>query len=188
MVMVQSLAAAMASLLVSSALCAEPLIDNERVTVWETTGPGAPAVHDFVGVPLARPGTATWGQRGEAPGVAGSKSIVIELKDVSVAPITNASGYPDAFPRPRIEKLFENDRVIVWSYRWNPGEPTPMHFHDKDTVVVYEDDTTMRSTTPEGKSVVSHYRSGEVHYNARNRVHTETLLSPAGSAVITELK
>jgi len=26
---------------------------------------------------------------------------------------------------------------IVWRYRWNLGEPTPVHFHDKDVVVVY---------------------------------------------------
>jgi hypothetical protein len=80
----------------------------------------------------------------------GSRSLIIELKDHPVAPYENKTGYPLAFPRPHVKKLLENNRVILWSYRWNPGEPTPMHFHDKDVVVVYLGDTALVSTTPNG--------------------------------------
>ena len=78
--------------------------------------------------------------------------------------------------------------MIVWSYRWNPGEPTPMHFHDKDVVVVYEEDTALRSTTPDGKGLINDYKEGQVKFNLRDRTHTETLVTGAGSAVMTELK
>ena len=30
--------------------------------------------------------------------------------------------------------------------------PTPVHFHDKDVVVVYLEDGSLRSTTPDGQS------------------------------------
>jgi hypothetical protein len=121
----------------SLSFAAQPIIDNERVTVWDTTSPLPPAERDFVAVSLTRKGTAVLGHKGDTPGKAGERTIVIELKDHPVAPLPNKTGYPNAFPRPHVKKLLENDRVVVWSYHWNPGEPTPMHFHDKDVVVVY---------------------------------------------------
>jgi hypothetical protein len=167
---------------------AEPIIDNERVTVWDTVSPLPPAEHDFVAVSLSKKGTAVLGHKGDIPGQAGSRTVVIELKDHPVAPIPNNSGYPNAFPRPRITKLLETGRIIVWSYRWNLDEPTPMHFHDKDVVVVYEEDTALKSTTPDGKSVVNEYKSGDIRFNRGGRTHSELLVRDTGSAVITELK
>ncbi len=165
-----------------------PIIDNERVTVWDVTSAMAPAEYDFVAVPLSRKGAAVFGHKGDTPGEAGSRTIVIELKDHPVAPLANKSGYPNAFPRPHVKKLLENDRVIVWSYAWKPGEATPMHFHDKDVVVVYEEDTALKSTTPDGKVTVNEYKSGQTKFNARDRTHTELLIRGTGSAVMTELK
>ena len=167
---------------------AVPIIDNERVTVWDVTSPLPPAGHDFVAVSLTRKGTAVLGHKGDTPGKAGERTIVIELKDHPVAPLPNKTGYPNAFPRPHVKKLIENDRVIVWSYHWNPGEPTPMHFHDKDVIVVYEEDTALKSTTPDGQNVVNEYKDGQVKFNLRDRTHTELLVRGTGSAVMTELK
>jgi hypothetical protein len=167
---------------------AQPSIDNERVIVWDTTSPLAPAEHDFVAVSLSGKRRVMFGHKGGIPGVAGSRTVVISLKDYPVAPISNNSGYPNAFPRARAKKLLENDRVVVWSYSWNLDEPTPMHFHDKDVVVVYQEDTALKSTTPDGKSVVNEYKTRDIRFNRRDRVHTELLVRGTGSAVITELK
>jgi hypothetical protein len=167
---------------------ARPVIDNERVTVWDTTIPLPPAAHEFVAVSLSRKGTAVLGHKGDIPGEAGARTVVIELKDHPLPPLVNNSGYPNAFPRPHIVKLLEDDKVIVWSYRWNPGEATPVHFHDKDVVVVYEDDTALKSTTPDGNSVINEYTSGTIRFNKGNRIHTELLVRDTGSAVMTELK
>ena len=41
--------------------------------------------------------------------------------------------------------MLENDKVIVWDYVWRPHEPTPMHFHDKDTLVVFEETGALQS-------------------------------------------
>jgi len=172
----------------SAALAVRAVIDNERVTVWDATGSLPPAAHDFVAITLSQPGNAMFGHAGDPVGTAGSRTVIVELKDHPVAPIPNNSGYPNAFPRPHIDKILENDRVIVWRYRWNLGEPTPMHFHDKDVVVVYLEDSALKSTEPDGKSVVNEYKSGDIRFNRRDRTHTELLVRDAASAIITELK
>jgi len=106
-----------------------------------------------------------------------------------VAPVTNTSGYPNAFPRPgKNVKVYEDARVIVWDYTWAPGVPTPMHFHDKDVVVIYLGNGSLKSTTLDGKSVVSKWAPGDTRFNRRERVHTETLIEGQLRAIITELK
>ena len=100
--------------------------------------------------------------------------MVIDLKDVKVAPIANTSGYPLGFPRPGSKKLFENARVVVWDYTWKPGVATPMHFHDKDTVLVSLADGQVAFTTPDGKTVVGSNSFGLVKFSPRNRTHLKT--------------
>jgi hypothetical protein len=170
----------------------KPVIDNDRVTVWDVTwtkGQTNPAGsdRDVVEMRLTGPkaGTASFGAK---PGKMGARSLIIKLKDHPVPPIENKTGYPLAFPRPHVKKLLENNRVIVWSYRWNPGEPTPMHFHDKDVVVVYLEDTALTSTTPEGAKKLNQYKAFDVRFNKRDRTHTELLERGTGSAMMMELK
>jgi hypothetical protein len=164
----------------------KPIIDNERVTVWDMMDALPPANTDFVAVSLK--GTAVFGHKGDIPGEAGARNIVVALKDHPEAPIVNNSGYPNAYPREGIIKLLENDRVIVWSYRWTPDKPTVMHFHNTDVVVVYEEDTPLKSITPDGKSVLNEYKFADVRFNRGNRIHSEVLVGKSGSAVITEIK
>jgi hypothetical protein len=168
---------------------AEPVIDNERITVWDATRALPPAQHDFVAIPFSRKGTAVFGRKGDTPpGENGPRTVVIELKDHVLAPIPNETGLPLAFPRPHAKKLLENERVIVWDYAWRPGEPTPMHFHDKDAIAVYETGGSLQSTTPDGQSVVKEVKLGTVTFNPRERSHSEILVSGHPRAVIIELK
>jgi predicted metal-dependent enzyme (double-stranded beta helix superfamily) len=182
----------------------KPVIDNDRVTVWDVTwtkGQLNPArEHDLDAVVMwvtgPQAGKAFFSAKGRGLGVeamldgpaVGPRSLIIELKDHPVPPIENKTGYPLAFPRPHVKKLLENDRVIVWSYRWNPGEPTPMHFHDKDVVVVYLEDTALTSTTPDGAKTVNNYKAFDIRFNKRDRTHTELLDHGTGSAMMMELK
>jgi len=163
----------------------KPLIENDRVTVWDATGPTTAQPLDAVVVSLS--GSAVFVPKGKTPNVS-LRSIVIDLKDHPVAPIANTTGYPLAFPRPGSKKILENERVIVWDYAWTPGVATPMHFHDKDVVVVFLDDGDLSSTTLDGKVVVNSYSSGTVRFNASDRTHTETLVRGQQRAIITELK
>jgi hypothetical protein len=162
-----------------------PLIDNDRVTVWDATAPTTAQPLDAVVVSLS--GSAAFVPKGKTSNAA-ERSIGIDLKDHPVAPIANTTGYPFAFPRPGSKKILENDRVIVWDYTWTPGVATPMHFHDKDVVVVFLDDGDLTSTIPDGKVTTNSYTSGTVRFNARNRTHTETLVRGKQRAIITELK
>jgi hypothetical protein len=171
----------------------KPIIDNERVMVWDVTwakGQANPAAgHDRDAVVMwltgAKARTASFGAK---PGRIGERSLVVELKDHPVPPLENKTGYPLAFPRPHVKKLLENNRVIVWSYRWNPGEPTPMHFHDKDVVVVYLEPTALTSTTPQGAKTLNEYKAFDIRFNKRDRTHTELLEHGTGSAMMLELK
>jgi len=184
------------------ALDLKPVIDNERVTVWDVTwtkgqtNPARGHDHDTVVMWIAgdHARTATFSPKDDSRNQQGRaesnprRSLIIELKDHTVAQYENKTGYPAAFPRPHVNKLLENDRVIVWSYRWNPGEPTPMHFHDKDVVVVYLEDTALVSTTPDGAKTLNEYKAFDIRFNRGNRTHTESLARGTGSAMMMELK
>jgi hypothetical protein len=163
-----------------------PLIDNERVRVWDVASEQAPRVEgDYVWVSLSHPGEAAF--RPAAAAMSG-RGVLIALKDQRVAPQPNTSGYPLAFPRAGVKKVFENDRVILWDYRWTRGHPTPMHFHDKDVVVVYLTESVLRSTTPDGQGTTNENPAGAIRFNLRSRVHSEELLRGEARALITELK
>jgi cbb3-type cytochrome c oxidase subunit III len=178
----------------SGAAASAPIVDNDRVAVWDVTAadPNAPhPAHDSIWISVSRPGEAVLirkGARGDAASL-GGRAIVIDLKDAHVTPLKNNSGYPNAFPRPgQLKKVLETDRVIVWDFAWTPGVATPMHFHDKDVVVVYLADGALKSTMPDGQSTTNEFSVGTVRWNVRDRTHTEVLAKGSGRAVITELK
>lgn len=176
-----------------------PILDNARVTVWDLTwSRGVPELMErtttnaiWVSVAPDEGRVVYWPKgavRRAATSDATSRSIVVSLKDSPPATMANKSGYPNAFPRPGSKKILENDRVIIWDYTWTTGQPTPMHFHDKDAFVVYLKKGALKSTTPDGKSVVNPLTVGKATFNARDRVHTETLVEGESHAIITELK
>jgi quercetin dioxygenase-like cupin family protein len=196
---------------------ASPVIDNERVKVWDITlVPGKPTVmqrHESAIVTMflvggkirstqengetivseRKFGEAVYDAMGtehteEVISDSPARLIVAELKDHPEPLYANQSGYPPAFPRPGSVKVFENDRVVVWNYTWTPNVPTPMHFHDKDVVVVYRYDGSLKSTTPDGKSVVNDYKSGSVRFSQGDRAHFEELVKGQQSAMIMEFK
>jgi hypothetical protein len=162
-----------------------PTIENNRVTVWDVAASAPAQPLDAVVVSLS--GSAVFLPKGIVPQADG-RSVIIDLKDHPLDPIPNTSGYPLAFPRDGAKKILENTRVIVWDYAWTPGLATPMHFHDKDAVVVFLEDGDLSSTTLDGKMVVNSFTPGTVRFNARDRTHTETLVRGKQRAIITELK
>jgi hypothetical protein len=168
-----------------SPMATKPLIENERVTVSDLADSATAQPLDAVVVSLS--GTASFLPKGATPKFSG-KSIVIDLKDHQATPYKNTTTYPLAFPRPGSKKILENDRVIVWDYTWTPNVATPMHFHDKDVVVMFLEDGDLKSTTADGQATVNPYKPGTVRYNLGGRTHTETLIRGEQRAIITELK
>ena len=63
-----------------------------------------------------------------------------------------------------------------------------MHFHDKQVVVVYMADGKLKSTTPDGQSVVNTISFGKTTFNEPNRTHSEELVDGSARAVIVEFK
>ncbi len=195
---------------------ATTVIDNERVRVWDITLAQGQSTdfgrHEYDVVTMflvggqfrttsengatateRRFGEAVYSHKGakqEEELIAGgpARLIVVELRDHPEPRYPNTSGYPLAFPRPGSRKVLDNERVVVWNYSWAPNTPTPMHFHDKDIVVAYRYDGSLKSTTPDGKSVVNDYKSGSIWFNRGDRVHFETLLKGRQSAIMVELK
>ena len=165
----------------------KPIIENERVTVWDVRAPIRSHGETSIVVAIAPPSVAGKVFAGRAAPAA-DRAIIIDLKDHRVPPLQNKSGYPNAFPRPGNVKVLENDRIVVWDYTWTAGVPTPMHFHDKDVVVVYLEEGALRSTTPDGQSTVNELSPGMTRFNPRDRVHTEQLVRGKSRAIITELK
>jgi len=196
----------------------KPIVDNERVTVWDNTwtrdqpGFAAPADADALTVWLTggniritlpdgksrevrrktgdavfSPRGARWRETWDGAG-APPHTIDIALKDHAEPKIPNSSGLPPAFPRPGAKKLIDNERILVWDYRWAPGVATPMHFHDKDALVTYLENGDLTSMTPDGKKVVNPYTSGAVRFNPGNRSHQEALTKGSQRAIIMEFK
>ncbi len=162
---------------------AKPLIDNARVSVWEDHAPASSFAHGAVAVSSS--GTVRYFPK-NSPAIA--EKLIVGLKNTNVAALPNTSGFPLALPRPGAEKVLDNMYVAVWNYRWTPGVPTPMHFHDKDVVVMFLEEGDLRSTTPSGEMTVNQYKPGTIRFNMRDRMHTEELIRGTQRAIIIELK
>jgi hypothetical protein len=188
-----------------------PVIDNERVTVRDVVlqagTPGASITHagDYVilyfqggriraadGKTASHPsGGAMFGHGGETSDTALGKpahEIVVELKDSPSNTVPNSTGLPPAFPRPGSKLILENDRIRVWNYKWLPGKPTPMHFHNTEVVVAYRGNGDVASTTPDGKTTVNHRKAGDIVFNLANRSHSEELVKGQQAGIMLELK
>lgn len=199
--------------LLASAQVNKPIIDNDRVTVWDVTwtkdqpsftaasehdavtvylvggdfrGPSGAVTHktgDAVFRPKGTRASETWVGTGTPP-----RTTEIALKDSEKRPAANTSGNPLAFPRPGTKNLIDNDRIFVWDSRWTPGVPTAMHFHDKDVVVSYLEEGDLTSIAPDGSTVVNPYKFGVIRFTAGNRSHKEVLTKGIQRAIIVELK
>jgi len=191
----------------------KPVIDNDRMTVWDVKWtkdqPSFAGVgdHDAVtvylsggdfrtpsGVVTRKTGEAVYRPKGARPSETWvgtgtpPRTTEIALKDSEKRPAANTSGYSLAFPRPGTKNLIDNDRVLVWDSRWTPGVPTSMHFHDKDVVVSYLEDGDLMSVAPNGDTVVNPYKFGVIRFTAGNRSHKEVLTKGTQRAIIVELK
>jgi len=190
---------------------AAPVIDNARVTVRDIhiqKGQTAPVIShagDYVVIYVKggqirgadgktakhADGSAVSGHGGATGDTAtngAAHEVVVELKDAPSKTVPNTTGLPPAFPREGSKKVLETDKVRVWNYKWLPGKPTPMHFHNTEVVVVYLHDGDVASTTPDGKKTVNHRKAGDIVFNVANRSHSEELVKGEQAGIMLELK
>lgn len=164
---------------------AEPkaVIDNTRVRVWEGRPPAGSFQFDTLTVSSS--GAVQFYKAGT---LAVAEKLIIGFKPGSVAPLKNTSGFPLAMPRPSAKQILDNPHFTAWDYTWEIGHATPMHFHDKDVVVMFLDEGDLKSTTAKGEVTVNSWKPGTIRFNLRDRVHTEELVRGKQRAIIVELK
>ena len=197
---------------------ATKVLENESVVVWDVTWvKGRPTpmhrhVVDVVGVTLV-PGTVrvtlpdgTTRESGvDAPGAvsAGGKglthmeegtsdtprrAILIELKRAKKEPLQAPAGVVPAWPREGAKKVLENEQVVVWDYRFQKNRPIPLHFHDKDTVVVELEPGVTRGIPEDGAPEESKWLGMRARFAPRGRLHREELVSGSPRAIAVEIK
>lgn len=197
---------------------ATKLFENESVTVWDVNWKaGVPTpMHrhrlEVVGVTLVpgtvrvtlpdgatrisemdKVGAVSSGGKGlihreEGTSAIARRAILIELKEARKTPLTPPAGVPLAWPREGATKVLENDRVVVWDYEFRVGRTIPLHFHDKDTVVVELAPGVTRSVPKDGPRQETTWEGSRARFAPRGRIHSEEAVSGAPRAIAVEIK
>lgn len=194
---------------------ATKIFENERVVIWDVRWiKGKPSPMHEHRLPLARvfirpgpvevtlpdgssriapPTVVSFQERGlvhmeEGQSDPPRHGFIIELKDHRPPPLAPKPGMPPTFPAEGAAKLLENDRVIIWDFRFDPAKPVPAHYHDKDSVVVTMASGKIRSTPPGGQPEIVTLTFGEARFRPRDRAHTEEVVEGSPRTVIVELK
>ena len=196
---------------------ARQVLENDRIVAWEATWTKgqSTAMHrherDRVSVDLAdasvrvtssdgvsrsmslTPGQVLFQPKGvahleEVLSDSPRRVILVDLKEVVVPPAENGTGFPNAYPREDARKLLENNRVVVWEYTWTTGVPSPMHFHDKDAVIVFMGAGELRATASDGTFRSGSRSFGDVVFSPRNNTHVEELVTGSAKSIVIELK
>jgi quercetin dioxygenase-like cupin family protein len=115
-------------------------------------------------------------------------AISIEIKEPIPPPLEPKPGIPLAFLREGAKQVLDNARVAIWDYTFEPGKPIPMHFHDKDAVIVYLEPGTVVSKGEDGREEKNTRAYKQVVFSPRGRTHTEEAVSGRPRAMIIELK
>jgi quercetin dioxygenase-like cupin family protein len=117
------------------------------------------------------------------------RAVLIELKEArKPPPLTPPEGVPPAWPREGATKVLENDRVVVWDYEFRMGRAIPLHFHDKDTVVVELTPGVTRSVPRDGEPQETTWVGSRARFAPRGRIHGEEAVSGAPRAIAVEIK
>jgi quercetin dioxygenase-like cupin family protein len=111
--------------------------------------------------------------------------LVVSLLLVFSARMTMAEDLAKVSPDAKV--IFENDRVRVFDVQHQPGGKEPMHSHPA-YVAYYLGDTTMKVTSPDGKTVVKDRKAGEVVWGEPTTHAVENVGTTLFHVLIIELK
>jgi hypothetical protein len=121
------------------------------------------------------------------PGDPERLAIMVDLKDVQVMPFPSSSE-KSAFPRDGARNVLENARIRMWDYTWKTGASTARHVHDTDTIEVFVNGGTIRTTTKDGSAQTETVAFKKARFVPRGRVDTEEAVAGAPRAIVIELK
>jgi quercetin dioxygenase-like cupin family protein len=116
------------------------------------------------------------------------RAILIEIKGASKDSIPQPQGVEPAWPREGASKVFENDEAVVWDYRFQKDRAIPLHFHDRDTVVVELEPGVTRGIPQDGAPQETTWQGMRARFAPRGRVHREEVVSGSPRGIIVEIK
>ena len=105
-------------------------------------------------------------------------AVALTAAIVAVALSCAAADYPPAFPRAGASLVLDNAWGSAWDVSYTPGQPTPMHRHQLDSVGVELADSSVTVTTPDGAQETFPSKHGDAYYMPRGTTHIE--VTPLG--------
>jgi quercetin dioxygenase-like cupin family protein len=187
-------------LLIAASLATSTLVlDNPNARAYRTAigslsgvdhGPGVVvSLEDSPGAPA---GTAVWVADAAAPAATSNirgPIVIVQPRRHSAPPPAAAGSKPgDApFTGMSFKPVFENDRVSVIRARMDVGAREGLHTHGSDTVVVHLSGGEIEDTA-DGKTVVNHWKRGDVEFEGIGTSHSGRNVGGAVDVVLVALK
>ena len=175
------------------------VLDNARVRAYRVPVGGLGSVEHRPGVVVViadggdqKKGNAYW-----APDAAGHDSatsnvapmVIVVPKDAHAGPPPASASKPgDAtFTGMSFKTLFENDKVTAIRARMEEHASEAFHTHASDTIVVHLSGGSIEDTA-NGKTVVNHWKPGDVEFESLGSSHSARNVGPAVDVVLVALK
>jgi hypothetical protein len=91
----------------------------------------------------------------------GRHTVVIDIKDKSVAEAANTTGLPANTYAPSQSKVVDNERVTIWDCAWSPGAQAVPAFDSRDVFLAFAEGGDLSIATPGQPAKVQHYDAGQ---------------------------
>ena len=115
-------------------------------------------------------------------------SIMIDMKEYTAAPMTRRTDVDPGFPADGAGAEIDNDRVRIWDVTMQAGQTMPVHYHDKDMVVVVLEGGTILSRSEDGQETRRTWAYKDVEFVPRGLAHAEEVVSGSPRMMVFELK
>ena len=193
-------------------------LENDRVIVWDVQWPKGQAtpMHqhrypslnvvlgrgrhrvmrpggEVVFSPMLEAGTFAYSERGLVHAELGLsdpplRGIVIEFKDRQAPRRDRPAGIEPAFGSPEFTRLLRKDRVTLWDLRYLPGRRLPLHYHERDVVVIVYGKGEVQTRSAGGETEVSHWTFGDVYWTEGGYAHSAEAVAGSPAAYVLELR
>ena len=115
-------------------------------------------------------------------------SIMIDLKDDPPAAPASRTDLPPAVPHDGATLMLDVERVRVWDVPLTDGEDLPLHVHNTDTVAVFLEGGSIRTTGEDGAEEDVTYAYKDVDFWPAGRAHRMAVVGGAPRVILFELQ
>jgi len=116
------------------------------------------------------------------------RAFVLELKETTAPVDAIPDGAVPAWPREGAKNILENELVVVWDYAFAADHAVPLHYHDKDQIIVSLGVGKIRMIPLDGDPIVSESKGFRAVFIPRGALHREEYLEGAPHAIVVQLK